>query len=167
VHVVGGCTGTTISAAAAALTAVAAPRGRCRRRAHTSRTASPRSSPPASTRPTTYCRAVFAQFAYCRRARIIQSHSSDGVNMHADGLLLHTSEPKNVPGVELGRYRFFKSVSVSVPVFQNIVISVSVFGLSARTYRCVSNNTITDTLRPPLSPEWGLGPRITNCGHKR
>jgi len=38
-------------------------------------------------------------------------------------------------GIELGRYRFFKSVSVfqksvsvSVSVFQNIAISVSVFG---------------------------------------
>ena len=66
--------------------------------------------------------------------------------------------------------RFFqKSVSVSVLVFQNIAISVSVFGFSARTYHCLSNNTIADTLCPPLFPEWGLGPRIciTNCGHKR
>jgi len=84
--------------------------------------------------------------------------------------------------LELGRYRFFKSVSVfvfgrffqksvsvSVSVFQNIAISVSVVGFSARTYHCLSNNTIAETLRPPLSPEWGLGPRIciTNCGHKR
>ena len=58
--------------------------------------------------------------------------------------------------VELDRYRFFgrffqKSVSVSVSVFQNIAISVSVFGFSARTYRCLSINTIADTLRPPLS----------------
>ena len=37
------------------------------------------------------------------------------------------------------RYRFFK-------------ISVSVFGFSARTYHCLSNNTIADTIRPPLSP---------------
>ena len=46
--------------------------------------------------------------------------------------------------LELGRYRFFKSVSV--------------FGFSARTYHCLSNNTIADTLRPPLSPNgvWAL-----------
>ena len=78
--------------------------------------------------------------------------------------------------VFLSRYRFSvfgrfsqKSVSVTVSVFQNIAISVSVFGFSARTYHCLSNNIIADTLRPPLSPEWGLGPRIciTNCGHKR
>ena len=53
------------------------------------------------------------------------------------------------------RYRFFK---------------ISRFRFfSARTYHCLSNNTIADTLRPPLFPEWGLGPRIciTNCGHKR
>jgi len=43
------------------------------------------------------------------------------------------------------------------------------FGFSARTYHCLSNNTIANTLRTPLSPEWGLGPRICikNCGHKR
>ena len=86
----------------------------------------------------------------------------------------------SVSVLELGRYRFFKSVSVfgflvgfsKVGIgfgigFQNIAISVSVFGFPARTYRCLSNNTIADTLLPPLSPEWGLGPRITNCGHKR
>ena len=71
----------------------------------------------------------------------------------------------------MGRYRFLKSifgflvgfqksVSVSVSVFQNIAISVSVFGFSARTYHCLSNNTIADTLRPPLSPEWGLRPKF-------
>jgi len=83
--------------------------------------------------------------------------------------------------LELVRYRFFKSVSVfgflvgfskvgigfGIGFLKNIAISVSVFGFSARTYRCLSNDTIADTLRPPLSPEWGLGPRITNCGHKR
>ena len=60
-----------------------------------------------------------------------------------------------------GSVSVFSSVfqkSVSVSVFQNIAISVSVFGFSARTYHCLSNNTITDTLRPPLSPEWGYGP---------
>jgi len=68
-------------------------------------------------------------------------------------------------------FRFFgwffqKSVSVSVSVFQNIAISV--FGFSARTYHCLSNNTIADTLRPSISPEWGLGPGIciTNCGQR-
>ena len=95
---------------------------------------------------------------------------------------LHSSKPLVFLGasqwckLDLGRYRFSvfwsvfqKSVSVSVSVFQNIAISVSVFGFSARTYNCLSNNTIADTLCPPLSPEWGLGPRIciTNCGHKR
>jgi len=32
------------------------------------------------------------------------------------------------------------------------------FGFSARTYHCLSNNTIADTLRPPLSPNgvWAL-----------
>ena len=92
-----------------------------------------------------------------------------------------SSSSSLVPKLELGLYRFFKSryrfsvlwsvfqksVAVSVSVFQNIAISVSVFGFSARTYRCLSNNTIADTLRPPLPPKWGLGPRITNCGHKR
>jgi len=43
--------------------------------------------------------------------------------------------------------------------------SFSVFGFSARIYHCLSNNTTADTLCLPLSPEWGLGPRIciTNC----
>jgi len=45
----------------------------------------------------------------------------------------------------------------SVSVFQNIVIPVSVFGFSTRTYHCLSNNTIADTLRPPLLPQWGMG----------
>jgi len=67
--------------------------------------------------------------------------------------------------LELGRYLFSffwsvfqESVSVTVSVFQNIAISVSVFGFSARTYHCLSNNTIADTLRPPLSPNgvWAL-----------
>jgi len=49
------------------------------------------------------------------------------------------------------------SVSVFSSVFQKSV-SVSVFAFSARTYHCLSNNTIADTLRPPLSPEWGYGP---------
>ena len=70
--------------------------------------------------------------------------------------------------LELGQYWFFKSVSV----FSKVGIGFSKyrdigFGFSARTYRCLSNNTIADTVRFPLSPKWGLGPRITNCGHKR
>jgi len=80
--------------------------------------------------------------------------------------------------LELVRYRFFKSVSVFVFLvgFSKVGIGFRIgfskyrdigFGFSARTYRCLSNDTIADTLRPPLSPEWGLGPRITNCGHKR
>jgi len=82
--------------------------------------------------------------------------------------------------LELGRYRFFKSVSVFgfLVGFSKVGIGFGIgftkyrdiaFGFSARTYYCLSNNTIADTLRPPLSPEWDLGPRIciTNCGHKR
>ena len=69
--------------------------------------------------------------------------------------------------LELGRYRFLKSrYRFRYRFFK---ISRYRFRFSARTYHCLSNNTIADTLRLPLSPEWGLGPRIciTNCGHKR
>jgi len=61
------------------------------------------------------------------------------------------------------RYQFFK-VGIGFSKCRDIG-----FGFSVRTYHCLSNNTIADTLRPLLSPEWGLGPRIciTNCGHKR
>jgi len=65
--------------------------------------------------------------------------------------------------VELGRYQFFKSVSVFgfLVVFFKFGIGFGIgfskyrdigFGFSARTYHCLSNNTIADTLRPPLSP---------------
>jgi len=80
--------------------------------------------------------------------------------------------------LELGQCRFFKSVSVFgfLVVFSKVGIGFDIgfskyrdigFGFPTRTYRCLSNNTIADTIRPPLSPEWGLGPRITTCGHKR
>ena len=69
--------------------------------------------------------------------------------------------------VELGQYRFFKSVSVFVFLVGFLKVGIGFskyrdigFGFSARTYHCLSNNTIADTLRPPLSPEWGLGRRI-------
>ena len=71
--------------------------------------------------------------------------------------------------LELGQYRFFKSVSVfgffgrffksryrfryRFSKYRDIG-----FGFSARTYHCLSNNTIADTLRPALSPRMGFGP---------
>ena len=74
-----------------------------------------------------------------------------------------------LPVLELGRYRFCKSVSVFVFLvgFSKVGIGFGIgfskyrdigFGFSARPYHCLSNNTIADTLRPPLSPNgvWAL-----------
>ena len=93
------------------------------------------------------------------------------------------SEIRAPPQLELGRYRFFKSVSVFVFLvgffksryrfrFRFFKISRYRFQFSVFPHEpttCLSNNTIADTLRHPFSPKWGLGPRIciTNCGHKR
>ena len=64
--------------------------------------------------------------------------------------------------VELGRYRFCKSVFGFLVGFSKVGIGFGIgfskyrdigFGFSARTYHCLSNNTIADTLRSPLSPE--------------
>ena len=68
--------------------------------------------------------------------------------------------------LELRRYRFsffwsfFSKVGIGFGIgFQNIAISVSVFGFSTRTYHCLSNNTIADTLYAlPFLPNgvWAL-----------
>jgi len=74
--------------------------------------------------------------------------------------------------LELGRYQFFKSVSVfgflvgfsKVGIgfgigFQKIAISVWVFGFSARTYHCLSNKLTSLTpyaLPTPPNGGWAL-----------
>ena len=66
--------------------------------------------------------------------------------------------------------RFFqKSVSVSVSVFQNIAISVSVFPHEPTIAYRISPSLKPYALPFPPNGVWGLGPRIciTNCGHKR
>jgi len=76
-------------------------------------------------------------------------------------ILSLTQKAQTLYKIELGRYRFCKSVSVFSKVGFGIGFSKYRdigFGFSARTYHCLSNNTIADTLRPSLSPEWGLGP---------
>ena len=70
--------------------------------------------------------------------------------------------------VELGQYRVFKSVSVFgfLVGFSKVGIGFGIgfskyrdigFGFPARTYRCLSNNTIADNLRSPF-PRKGFGP---------
>ena len=82
-------------------------------------------------------------------------------------LLAYGHRPGRCSELELGRYRFFKSVSVFVFLvgFSKVGIGFGFskyrdigFGFFARTYHCLSDSTIADTLRPPLSPNgvWAL-----------
>jgi len=83
--------------------------------------------------------------------------------------------------LELGRYRFFKSVSVFgfLVGFSKVGIGFGFskyrdigFGFRFFPHEPTIAYRITPSLTPyalPFPPEWGLGPRIciTNCGHKR
>ena len=89
------------------------------------------------------------------RHRISRHHFTSSSALHQQSTL-RTAAHARAGSVSVFSSVFQKSVSVSV--FQNIAISVSVFGFPHELTIAYRITTIADTLRPPLSPEWGYGP---------
>jgi len=119
-----------------------------------------------------FYRPCSAYYAHSVKKRVQLSNCQCSASLNFLRKILSTLDPIDGP---YSNFTLFSRVTVragSVSVFSKVGIGFGFskyrdIGFSARTYRCLSNDTIADILRPPLCPEWGLGPRITNCGHKR